>query len=160
MAYRQVRDVLERVRDRHARLRDQLAQDESRSSDERTRHVLAAIRQDEQAMSDALAEYGREGAAASPLATWMQYVPDEDVERTLDEIEFPPGMPADQVVLRKVEFDRALATFYRQLADATSIPRVEELFGSLADQLDQRLAQRAWDVREFQSEDEPPEAGG
>ena len=47
MTYEQVRDILERIRSFHRRLRDALEEVRSTSKDERTQFLLEEIRRDE-----------------------------------------------------------------------------------------------------------------
>lgn len=146
MTYEQVRDILEGIRAFHRRVRNELEEARRSAKDERTRFVLESIRRDEQAMDAALARYER-GERNPVLDVWMQYVPDEEMRRLLRETHFKPELDPEDVVARKVQIDRALADFYRQLADQTSAPRAAELFERLAERTTQRLADESWQVR-------------
>lgn len=153
--YQQVRDVVARIRRAHQQLRDALEQPRPRAKDSRTRAVLEKLWREEQQLQATLAKYLGNGADP-PLDTWLQYVPDEEMLRTLDAIEFTPDMSAEQVVATKQEFDRALMALLRQLADETAVPQVQEFFSSLLGEMETRTSQESWDLREFQGDEEPP----
>lgn len=147
MTYEQVRDILTRIRSFHRRLRDELEQARPRSNDERTRFLLEVLRRDEQAMNIALGKYQQNGGV-NVLATWIQYVPDEEAARLLHETRFTEDLTPEEMVNRKLEIDQALAELYGQLAEQTSAAQVAELFSSLADLTNQRLTDQGWQVRD------------
>lgn len=147
MSYQQIRDILDRIRGMHRRLRDELERARPGAKDSRTQYVLEALRHDEQAMNLALAQY-QPRDDNSPLETWIQYVPDDETVRLLDEARFTADMGPDEVIALKVEIDRSLVDFYRRLAEQSSAPRVAELFDRLAEQTVQRLTDQVWRVRE------------
>jgi hypothetical protein len=146
MNYQQVRDVVGVIRKAHQQLRDALEEPRCRSNDDRAQKLLAALRQGEQQLQMALARFGANGNDGL-LDTWLQYVPEEDLHRVLSHIEFTPRMSADDIVVRKLEFDQALIAFLRQLRDQTSIPRVEEFFGVLVQYAESQAADEAWSIR-------------
>jgi hypothetical protein len=146
--YEQVREVLDRMRKFHRRLRDALDEPGSRTKDLRSEYLLGLARREEQEMNQAIARYERDGASAGVLDTWLQYVPDGKAAEELREIDFTPDMTPDEIVEEKDKFDQNLAKFYRQLQVQTSIPRVSELFGQLADMTERRLAKRTWQIHD------------
>lgn len=159
MTYQQVRDVVKLLRQSHQKLRDAIEKPRSRSEDSRTRLMLEALRREEQQLQIALAKYeddtqGRE----SLLDTWLQFVPDEELRQVQETIEFSPDMSAEDVVLRKLAYDQALLGLLRQLCEETSVPRVQEFFCALRDNVESRIAGEVWSVREFQDGGEPPAA--
>ncbi|MCA9108537.1 MAG: hypothetical protein KDA52_01200 [Planctomycetaceae bacterium] len=155
MTYKQVRDVVNLMRRSHQQLREVLERPRSRSGDTRTQLILEALRRDEHELQIALARHGAEGQAAL-LDTWLQYVPDDEIQQTLNSIDFTPEMTADEVVVRKLEFDRSIKDLLRVLAEQTAVPCVQEFFTALLENLESRMVQRAWSVREYQAGAEPP----
>jgi hypothetical protein len=145
MTYEQVRDILNRIRSFHRRLRDELEQVRPTSKDRRTQFLLEALRRDEQAMNIALAKYQRHGGV-NVLDTWIQYVPDEETQRLLTENHFSSDMDPEEMLARKAGIDKALADLYRSLSEQTSATQVGELFAGLAQQTLQRLTQESWKV--------------
>jgi hypothetical protein len=152
--YQQVRDVVKLLRRSHQQLRDALEEPRSRSDDSRTRLMLEALRREEQQLQIALARYDGQGQEAL-LNTWLQYVPDEELRQVQEAIEFTPDMTAEEVVMRKVEYDQALLELLHQLCEETSVPRVQEFFCDLRNNVESRTAAQVWSVREFQDGDPP-----
>jgi len=158
MSYQQVYDILSRIRAVHRRLRDDLERARPDAEDERTRFVLESIRRDEQAMNLALGSSQQEQGDL-PLQTWIQYVPDEDSQRLLNETNFTEDMGPEEVVARKVEIDESLVSLYRRLAEQSSAPSVREFFERLAERTTQRLNDETWQIRDSESapaRDQPP----
>ncbi len=147
MTYQSVREILENVRRFHRRLRREVEAAEQTIGDRRSDYLLESFRRGEREMDRALAQYENEGDSAV-LDTWIQYVPTEDLERFLNESPMPTGEKPEDVVEWKQEFDKALAAFYRQLADQDSAPRVQEFFESLAAMVEQRIANEGWAARD------------
>lgn len=155
MTYQQVRDVVARIRTTHQQLRDALEGTEAETSDPRAQLMEKWLSQEEEQLQLTLAQYGVEGEKEL-LDTWLQYVPDEEVLDKLKSLEFRPNLPAEDLVARKMEFDQAMMAFLKQLADETSVPRVEEFFRTLLENAESRAASQAWSMREFQGDAEPP----
>ena len=89
------------------------------------------IRRSEKEMDRAIGQYEKEGDSAI-LDSWIQYIPTEDLEQFLNRTPMPSGGKPEDAVEWKQEFDKALAAFYRQMADQDAAPRVQEFFESLA----------------------------
>jgi hypothetical protein len=157
MTYQQVRDVVKLLRRSHQQLRDALEQHRSRSQDSRTRLMLEALRREEQQLQIALARYDAQGQEAL-LDTWLQYVPDEELRQAQEAIEFTPDMTAEEVVVRKLTYDQALLDLLGQLCAETSVPRVQEFFCNLRDNVESRTAGQVWSVRDFEKGEDPPAA--
>ena len=155
MTYKQVRDVVGRIRVCHQRMRESLERPRTRSPDPRTRRVLEALRRDEQELQLCLAQFDRPDQQLL-LDTWLQYAPVEELWEVLDQIEFTPEMTADEVVALKLEFDQALIRLLRQLGSQTAIPRVAEFFALLRENVESRASRQAWGVREYQGDGELP----
>ena len=155
MTYQQVRDVIERICYAQRRLRLSLEQPDAWITDERTRLIFHTLEEEEQSLQEALARFGAEGEP-KVLDTWIQFVADEQLDNSLDSIEFDPGMSADEVVAEKQKFDQALAELLEQLKNSVTLPRVEELFSSLLQHVETRSSQQAWQIREYQDHSEPP----
>ena len=155
MNYQQVRDVVKLLRHSHQQLRDALEEPRSRSADTWTQQMLEALRQEEQELQLVLARYGAEGEE-SVLNTWLQYVSDDALRSVQTAIEFAPEMTAEDVVVRKLEYDQTLLDLLHHLCEETSVPRVQEFFCSLRDNVESRTARQVWSVREFQDGATPP----
>jgi hypothetical protein len=147
MAYQQVREILNSVRQFHRRLRREVEGAYPETDDPRARFLLRSIRRGEKELDLALAKYGKEGERCV-LETWIQYVPADEVEMVLLSGQLPPHSSPEDILKWKLEFDATLADFYRQLADQVSAPRAKELLESQAALIEQRLADQTWQARE------------
>lgn len=156
--YLTVRDVVSRIRKAHQLMRDALERPRSVTTDERTRLILESLRKSEQGLQLTLARFENDGEEEL-LETWLQYVPNAELFESLDRIEFTPDLPADEVVSRKLSFDQSLLSLLRQLADETSVPRVQEFFHTILKNVESRVARQAWSVSEYQADAEPPIPG-
>lgn len=150
MSYQQVRDILEQIRDVHRRLRDKLEGIRPDAEDERTRFILESARRDEQIMNLALAQFEHDSGSTA-LRAWIQYVPDEDTQRLLDETRFTPDMEPGEVLQRTARIDESLVELYQRLSEQVSAPGVREIFDRLAEQTNQRLADASWQIRDSES---------
>lgn len=156
MAYRQISDILAQTREFHERIRGELDRNISIAEDVRTRKILQVVRGEQDAMVDVLNDY-RENGDPLILETWIQYIPDEETQEILSESSFTAGMAPDDIIALKVRIDESLSEMYRRVGEQSSAPRVEEFFERLATQIDQRLKDLSWHVRESGSA--PAESG-
>ena len=147
MAYQTVREILDRVRQFHQKLRREIETADDETDDPRTDALLKSLRQGEKETDLALGEYEEQGDSAI-LDTWIQYVPYKDLEDVLRDSKPPAHSTPDEAVAWKQEFDKALAAFYRQMADQDSAPRVQEFFEGLAATIDQRIMNESWELRD------------
>ncbi len=147
MAYQPVREILDHVRQFHRKLRGQIQAAADTIDDPRTDALLKSIRQGEKEIDLALAEYEKQGDSAV-LDTWIQYVPYEDLNDVLRDSKLPAHATPDEAVAWKQEFDKALAAFYRQMADQDAAPRVQAFFESLAATTEQRIVNESWELRD------------
>ncbi|MBX3437924.1 MAG: hypothetical protein KF861_10570 [Planctomycetaceae bacterium] len=153
MTYRQIKDIVAWMQQVHRQLQFRL--DEPIVTDSRTQSILLALRREERELQVILARYHAQGEGAI-LETWLQYVPDDDVCATLAAVEFSSEMSPDEIVVRKLKIDQALATLLGQLAEETSVPRIQEFFRNLREHVESRMARQAWRVCEYQGSETPP----
>jgi hypothetical protein len=143
MAYKQVRELLDRVKRYHRQLEDLYEWLEDESADPRARLLLNYLREHEQNFKNVLAQYGRE-EHRGVLDTWIQYDPEEDLRRALEEAELRTGMPLEELLAQAHRFSQAVVSFYREARDQTNAPRVQELFDSLLAMEEGKAAREAW----------------
>lgn len=148
MTYKQVRDVIDLLRQAHQQVRKYLADAET-ADDPNTEKFLKALHHDAQTLQESLADYETFGDNGV-LDTWMQYVPDGDVAEKLSGLRFTADMSPEEVVARKVEFDNAVAEMCDQLAAGGGTERVQELFAQIRDQMNSLSVHQVWSLREYQ----------
>lgn len=130
MSYERVGDILERIRNYHSRIRHAYQSLAGAHDDERLRILLEYMGRHENYFERSLGRYGAQ-EIDTIKQTYLQYVPDDQIKRSLEETELDPSMEPDEIVRRSIEFDRGLVTFYRGLATTQAPPRVRELFESM-----------------------------
>ena len=157
--YLQVRDVIERIRGAHQRLRDALEEPRPYTTDSRARLILEFLRREEQELQMSLGALLRRDESAEILDTWLQYIHDAELFQTLDAIKFQQEMSADEIAARKQEFDRELIILLRQLRETTALSRVREFFAGLEGEIDSRIKRTSWKLREYQGDEQPPQPG-
>ncbi|GEM_PF-799113 len=146
MNYKQVRDILDGVRDCHRRFRDALADALQHMKAEDADEIVDAMRQREQRWQLTLAEYEKDGAD-SVLDTWVQFVPDEAIKQQLDAIHITSEITIDEIAEMAMNFHNALIGLYTVLAGEVTAPRVQQLFSSLLELEQTVAAEQTWSLR-------------
>ena len=159
MVFSQVRDVVALIRKAHQQLRQNLKDAMSQPRDSRTKEIVDTLNREEQDLQRTLAECGAESQDSPLLDVWLQYIPDESLHDALTSVEFSSDLSADEVVVRKLQFDQALVTLLDQLAQTANPPSVKEFFELLSEHIATRATEQAWNVREYQADAEPPRPG-
>ncbi|MBW3543828.1 MAG: hypothetical protein KY476_26565 [Planctomycetes bacterium] len=139
MAYKQVREILDDVQSWHQQLADVYDELAREASNDRVRLLLNGLRRHEEEFQAAVARYQAD-AADDVDETWIQYNPEPDWEEAVREAGLESGLPHEELVARLQQLDQNLTAIYRQLAAATAVPPVAELFESLA-QMEERKEQ-------------------
>ncbi len=130
MASCQIKDILNHVRGYHRSLRNQLESLSHWETDDRLQLLLNYMARHELNFEKALAAYEAD-AATGILNTWLKFVPDETIENALRHLVIADNTSVEEILATVLEFDKMLIDLYRELADETPIPRVQELFKHL-----------------------------
>lgn len=153
MSYIQVKDFMDYARKSHRRFRD-AAVDVCSGPDDQCGAVLTFIKDEEREMDAALRQY--EAQSADGIGeTWLQYLPDEDLQNLLESIEEAGEVSAQDLLDFKRQFDTTMAQLYSQAANQVHAPRVREMFESMSTWLKRRREQEGWRNLEL-TEGEPP----
>jgi len=103
----------------------------------------------EQKRVAALNEYCIEGDEQL-LATWVQFIPIEDLIGTLKKIAInrqTEGMDIDDLWSALADFNQHLVEFYRKLGRSSSVDRIETFFSNLANQTEKEGIRLSWSMR-------------
>lgn len=150
-SYQQVRDVLKQVSRYHQELLEYAETVDASERDEPLRPLvdyLAAHERGVKSILDGYAPTEREAV----LDTWLQYVPDHDVDAVFKKRDFRDARSVDDVLAMMMEFDDALVDLYKSLADnAQTPPRVNAVFRNLLDMQDWQRHRNGWSIRESSS---------
>lgn len=148
MSYIQVRDALDHIRKYYRRLSDFYERVADTTDDERIELLLDYMGRHEKNLSRAVGKYERQGSEGV-LNTWMQYEFDRGIEEAFQEAEMNENPSFEEVVAFSQKIDQAFRDAYRQLAQYTDAPRVQELFESLAELEQGKEEHYAWSELEF-----------
>lgn len=152
MASKRLRDVLDRVRWFTATLIERYEDLGESALDRRTRALVEYMARHEQQLNAGLKAY-EDDTAERILDTWLQFVPDENLEAVFADLDLRPDLSVDEVVERAMTFDRALIELYRALAETTEVPEIRDLFTSLTAMEDGKDRQYSKALLEFLGED-------
>lgn len=150
MNYHQVRDVLKTIRLFHNQLARACERLGDQTDDERLELLMTIVAQYEQRFSAVLNRYEAD-VAEGVLNTWLQYAPTEEIQDALQTAELADANSVAEIAQMVWEFEEALVNLYRQLAESTAVPRVQELFSSLLEQELNKTGKYAWSLEEFQA---------
>jgi len=128
----QIKNILDHIRAYHDRLSRRLAEFSQHESDERLTLLLKYMARHEHNFEEAMSRYEGDHEKGI-LNTWLNFIPEAAVDDALRDMPLQDDMTADQILASVLSFDRTLITFYRQLANQTAIPRVQELCSNLLD---------------------------
>jgi hypothetical protein len=138
-AYQTVAEILDEVRECHHQLSDLYRRLEDPADGKRVEMLLEYMSRHERLFERALARY-EESGRRKILATWYQYVADEDLN--FRAVEVKPHQSIGEIVDMALEFDEKLVRFYEHMARNMSDYReVGAFFESLAEQEKQEKAQ-------------------
>ena len=148
-SYKQVKDVLKRVSAWHTELLE-FCGDEV-PDDSPYKPLVQYLAAHEAAAKQVLDAY-EPTARDTILNTWLQYVPAEGVEEVFLSRDLRDDLTPGQVVGMVMEFDNALVSLYRSLADSANSPlKVQEMFRSLLEMQQWQQLRNAWSIRESDS---------
>lgn len=155
MTWKQVGDVVDQIRNAHRRIHEALEQPRGDTVDPRTRALLDSLQREGEELDRILEQAGNQGKQRL-MDTWLQYVPDEELQNRLNDFHVTSDLSADEIVARKLEIDEALISLLQQLEQNCSVPRLREFFDMLLQFVQSRTQQQAWRVREYQGDADPP----
>lgn len=145
MSYQQVRQLIDRVRDFSRRIRSLCKEQQKLAGDERVKWILEKTARRERSLEQALRQYSAMGKD-SVLDTWVQYTPEDDLRRALEESDLSADMSVEEIIAAVQRFETALIDFYRQLSRSTSAESVSELFSRLAELEETEQTRYSWDA--------------
>lgn len=130
--YRRVSDILELARSFHGRIAAVYEKTPGEREDPRWRLLLDHLQEHEELITQALDRYD-DVAPEDVRETWLQYVAEGRVREELEHQELEDDADLETALEAVLAFDRALVGLYDQLAEASGIRRVRELFQDLRD---------------------------
>ncbi len=130
MAFKRVRDILDRARQFHEALSEFYAQNAERAAEEKSGILLNYMSRHEKNMVACLAEY-ENGAAEGVLNAWFKFPPEMKHCQCFECLTVAPGMTAEDLRQTALRVDRCLLDLYRRAGEKATSPAVRELFAQL-----------------------------
>lgn len=159
MTFQQVRDILKRMELYHHALMAVVAEFLDASdidSDGRRKWLVRYVELQSTTVAAAMARYQVDGACKT-LDTWIQFIPDEGVQRRLSELQALTDADSDLLLEHVLGVDQEICSLYLTLAGQSSAREVQELFMSLSRYSQSVLEQTAWGMR---PDDDAADRGG
>lgn len=130
MAFKRVRDILDRARQFHEALSEYYARNADQASNEKTSILLQYMSRHEKNMVECLSHYEGE-AAESVLDTWFKFPPEMKHDHCFECMTVTPDMTVEDMQKTALRVDQCLLEFYRKAGEKTSSPAVRDLFSQL-----------------------------
>jgi hypothetical protein len=84
----------------------------------------------EQHMEESLARFEKESRQGI-LEAWLEYSPGLDVEKVMDGFHLRENPSSDEIIQIAMDFDDALVSLYKEVAEKANNPKVKALFKNL-----------------------------
>jgi len=132
MPYEQVRTIMGRAQRFHRKLSEfyQKLDETTPEEQERMKLVLQYLQEHENKLERQLCDFEKD-ARPNAMDTWVQFPPDEDLEKIFDPSRLKPDMSINDIVVLTLEFDNTLLKFYERARDVASTREIGEMFDQL-----------------------------
>lgn len=133
MRFETTRDVLDYVKQFHRKARNLYSELADQEEQERLKLLLNYLSRHENHLAKSLADYEKE-TSEKILNTWFQYVPDQALLESINDIDIEPNLSVDEIVDLAMRLDDCLIQLYKEMIDHSSaISEVKEVFQNLLD---------------------------
>ena len=130
MAYSNLRDVLERLRDVHVRLSAAYVAARDRAREERARLLLDEMWRQERRMAERFQGYLADDQLDAAGA-WIQYTPELELEQAIETLDLTPARSAEEIFDQAMRVEGRVRRLHERLRTTSGAPRIRELFGAL-----------------------------
>ena len=151
MRFEQVRDILGHAREFHKRLDEfyqNIAQHESAA---RIKMLLEYLGRHEKFLEQGLANF-EENASEQVLDTWFQNAQDKETLKLPKASNIKSHMSVEDVIHMGLELDDRLISLYKDAAENSEVPEVNEVFNNLLEmeqEEEHHLVRAALDLRDM-----------
>ncbi|MGB6045784.1 MAG: hypothetical protein WBF93_21695 [Pirellulales bacterium] len=139
-SFEQAKDILDHAKEFHHRVARYYLQLEDQVAQQRVKMMLNYLSRHEDRLADALQSY-EENASRKILNTWVQFVYDDEILKTLGETPVQSEMSVDDVVDLGLRLDDRLINCFKMMVDAAETDDVREVFQNLVDMEEQEKRQ-------------------
>jgi rubrerythrin len=130
MVFKTTQDVIDRIKEFHAKMNDYYNQIDKSTDDPRLKMLLDYLRQREKNFEECLDQFEQD-TSEKILNTWFKYIPDSDAFKGCKDLEVKPNMTIDQVTEIAYRAHHCFSKFYQMMAENCVIPEIKELFTNL-----------------------------
>ncbi len=130
MPSKQVSEILDQVREMHQRMSTCFRSIQQEASDPNLKILTDYMAEHEDKIDQCIQGYESDGQAAV-LDTWLQFGNEEEIIHRITKTSFGELRSPEQLVQTALSIQQDLVQLYRELAEATAVPEVQDLFNSL-----------------------------
>lgn len=130
--YETVKEVIGYSKVIHAHIRGYYEALSKKSQSERVKLMLEYLIE-EQRQAEGIVGRLEEATDPSILESWMQYAPSFDIAELIRGKPIQADLSLDEIVNITQEFSERLIDFYREAANESELPKVQELFENLVE---------------------------
>ncbi|HUG18693.1 MAG TPA: hypothetical protein VMM56_06915 [Planctomycetaceae bacterium] len=151
MSFQQIRDILKKILIYHKELHSCIAEVVARENldledDGRKEWITKYVKLQSEIVTKALGQLQSQTNDRA-LDTWIQYVPDEEIHRSLQKLRSIDNPSWEDLLELVQSFDQAVRNLCWTLADQSSLPDNKELFETLGRVSQSFLEQTTWGMR-------------
>lgn len=151
MSFQQIRDILKKILIHHKELHACIAEEIAKANgdfegDGRKEWITKYVAIQSGIVTKALSQLQSQ-ANDRTLDTWRQYVPDEEIQRSLQKMRSIDDPSWEDLLELVQSFDQAVRNLCWTLADQSSIPDNKEMFESLGRVSQSFLEHTTWGMR-------------
>ncbi len=130
MPSKQIREILDQVCEMHEGMSSCFRSIQEQTDDSRLSLLTNYMAEHEAKFRETLASYEADATKAL-LDTWLQFGNEEEILKRIEHISFDGLRTPEQLLQTALQIQRDLVQLYRELAEATSVPEVQDLFNNL-----------------------------
>ena len=127
---KQVREFVDFGKHLHGKIKELYEDLNEHAQLERVKLLLDFLSRHEQHMEESLARFEKESRHGI-LEAWLEYSPGLDVDKVMDRFRLRENPSSDEIIQIAMDFDDALVSLYREVAEKANNSKVKALFNNL-----------------------------
>ena len=127
---KQVREFVDFGKHLHGKIKELYEDLNEHAQLERVKLLLDFLSRHEQRMEESLARFEKESRHGI-LEAWLEYSPGLDVDKVMDRFRLRENPSSDEIIQIAMDFDDALVSLYREVAEKANNSKVKALFNNL-----------------------------
>ena len=127
---KQVREFVDFGKHLHGKIKELYEDLNEHAQLERVKLLLDFLSRHEQRMEESLARFEKVSRHGI-LEAWLEYSPGLDVDKVMDRFRLRENPSSDEIIQIAMDFDDALVSLYREVAEKANNSKVKALFNNL-----------------------------